>query len=57
MERWRHGKNTWRLSGEDMRVLIVEDEARMAALIRQGLEEEAYAVDVVENGRDVLLWV
>ncbi len=40
-----------------MRVLVVEDEPRMAALIRQGLEEEAYAVDVVGNGRDVLLWV
>jgi DNA-binding response OmpR family regulator len=40
-----------------MRVLVVEDEPRMAALIRQGLEEEAYAVDVVDNGRDVLLWV
>ncbi len=40
-----------------MRVLVVEDEPRMAALIRQGLEEEAYAVDVVENGRDVLLWI
>jgi DNA-binding response OmpR family regulator len=40
-----------------MRVLVVEDEPRMAALIRQGLEEEAYAVDVVENGRDVLLWM
>ncbi|MDQ2807505.1 MAG: response regulator transcription factor [Chloroflexota bacterium] len=33
-----------------MRVLVVEDEARMAALLRQGLEEEAYAVDVVDNG-------
>ncbi|MCB9422293.1 MAG: response regulator transcription factor [Ardenticatenaceae bacterium] len=40
-----------------MRILVVEDEPRMAALIRQGLEEEAYAVDVVENGRDVQLWV
>lgn len=40
-----------------MRVLVVEDEPRMAALIRQGLEEEAYAVDVVGNGRDVLLWI
>lgn len=39
-----------------MRVLVVEDEPRMAKLIRQGLEEEAYAVDVVDNGRDVLLW-
>ena len=40
-----------------MRVLVVEDEPRMAALIRQGLEEEAYAVDVVGNGRDAILWV
>ncbi|MEZ4594904.1 MAG: response regulator transcription factor [Chloroflexota bacterium] len=40
-----------------MRVLVVEDEPRMATLIRQGLEEEAYAVDVVGNGRDVQLWV
>ncbi|MCB8928609.1 MAG: response regulator transcription factor [Ardenticatenaceae bacterium] len=40
-----------------MRVLVVEDEPRMAALIQQGLEEEAYAVDVVGNGRDVQLWV
>ncbi len=40
-----------------MRVLVVEDETRMAALIRQGLEEDAYAVDVVGNGSEVLDWV
>ncbi len=40
-----------------MRVLIVEDEIRMAALIRQGLEEEAYAVDVVNNGQEALDWL
>jgi two-component system OmpR family response regulator len=40
-----------------MRVLIVEDEPRMATLIRQGLEEDGYAVDVVNNGVDALLWV
>jgi len=40
-----------------MRVLIVEDETRMAALIRQGLEEEAYAVDVVADGSEVMDWV
>ena len=40
-----------------MRVLVVEDEPRMAALIRQGLEEETYAVDVVGNGTEVLAWV
>lgn len=40
-----------------MRVLVVEDEIRMAALIRQGLEEEAYAVDVVNDGRQALEWL
>jgi DNA-binding response OmpR family regulator len=40
-----------------MRVLVVEDEPRMAALIRQGLEEDANAVDVVGNGAEVLDWV
>ena len=40
-----------------MRVLVVEDEARMAALVRQALEEETYAVDVVDNGRDALDWL
>jgi len=40
-----------------MRVLIIEDEARMAALLRQGLEEESYAVDVVTNGEEALHWL
>lgn len=40
-----------------MRVLVVEDEIRMAALVRQALEEEAYAVDVVGNGREALEWL
>lgn len=40
-----------------MRILVVEDEPRMAALVRQGLVEESYAVDVVDNGRDVFDWV
>jgi len=40
-----------------MRVLVVEDEARMAALIKQGLEEETYAVDVVGDGCDALHWL
>ncbi len=40
-----------------MRILVVEDEIRMAALIRQGLEEEAHAVDIVGNGADVLHWI
>ncbi|WP_018334351.1 response regulator transcription factor [Actinomycetospora chiangmaiensis] len=37
-----------------MRVLVVEDEVRMAALIRRGLEEDGYAVDVAATGADGL---
>ena len=37
-----------------VRVLVVEDEAKMASLLRRGLEREAYAVDVAENGVDAL---
>jgi two-component system, OmpR family, response regulator len=37
-----------------MRVLIVEDEVRMAALIRRGLVGEGLAADVAENGEDAL---
>ena len=37
-----------------MRVLVVEDEPRMSALLRRGLEAEGYAVDVAENGVDAI---
>ncbi len=37
-----------------MRVLIVEDDVKMAGLLRRGLEHEGYAVDVVSNGQDAL---
>ena len=40
-----------------MRVLVVEDEAEMAELVQQALEEEGYAVDVVGNGREALDWL
>lgn len=33
-----------------MRVLLVEDEARIAAFIRKGLQEEQYVVDVTVDG-------
>lgn len=35
-----------------MRILVVEDEHRIANTIKQGLEQERYAVDVVYNGTD-----
>src|SRR6185312_8324625 len=37
-----------------MRVLIVEDEVRMAALIRRGLVGEGLAADVAVKGEDAL---
>ena len=35
-----------------MRVLVVEDEIRMARLIKRALEEEGHAVDLASNGTD-----
>jgi two-component system OmpR family response regulator len=37
-----------------VRVLVVEDELRMAALLRRGLEEDGYAVDVASTGPDAV---
>lgn len=37
-----------------MRVLVVEDEVKMAGLLRRGLEEEGYAVDVAGTGSEAL---
>ncbi len=37
-----------------MRVLIVEDEVKMAALIRRGMRGEGIAADVAINGEDAL---
>ncbi len=37
-----------------MRVLIVEDELRMASLIRRGLVKEGFAADIAEKGEDAL---
>src|SRR5690348_10393330 len=37
-----------------MRVLVVEDEARMARLLKRGLEEEGHAVDVGGDGPEGL---
>jgi two-component system OmpR family response regulator len=37
-----------------MRVLVVEDDAKMASLIRRGLLEEGYAADVAGDGENAL---
>jgi DNA-binding response OmpR family regulator len=39
-----------------MRVLIVEDEPKIAAYVKRGLEEEGYAVDAAGAGPDALAW-
>jgi heavy metal response regulator len=38
-----------------MRILVVEDEEKVASFIRKGLEEEHYAVDVALDGEEGLL--
>jgi len=37
-----------------MRVLVVEDEVKMASLVRRGLVEEGHAADVAGTGEDAL---
>ena len=40
-----------------MRILVVEDEPRITAFIKRGLEEENYAVDAAYDGEEALDWV
>ena len=37
-----------------MRLLVVEDSSKMASILRRGLTEEGYAIDVVSNGVDAV---
>jgi two-component system OmpR family response regulator len=37
-----------------MRALVVEDELKMAALLRRGLVEEGYAADIARTGEDAI---
>jgi len=37
-----------------MRILIAEDSAKMARLLRKGLERQGYAADVVGSGQDAI---
>jgi two-component system, OmpR family, response regulator MprA len=39
-----------------MRILIVEDDVKMAGLMRRGLREEGMAADVAERGEDAI-WI
>jgi two-component system, OmpR family, response regulator len=40
-----------------MRILVVEDETRLAGLLKRGLSEAGHAVDLAESGEDALAWV
>lgn len=40
-----------------MRVLIVDDERKITAYVKRGLEEQGYAVDAAYTGREALEWV
>ena len=37
-----------------MRVLVVEDDARIAAFVAKGLRENSYAVDVASDGDEAI---
>ena len=39
-----------------MRILLVEDDKKIAGFIAKGLQEENYAIDVFHNGEDGLYW-
>ncbi|UQX87604.1 response regulator transcription factor [Jatrophihabitans telluris] len=37
-----------------MRILVAEDDVRMASMLRRGLSEDGYTVDVVRDGTDAI---
>ena len=39
-----------------MRILVVEDELKMARAIKRGLENEGYAAEAVHTGDDAVFW-
>src|ERR1700736_6596771 len=53
-DRSRRTINAIRRSELKMRILVVEDEEKVASFIRKGLEQMSYTVDVVHNGEDAL---
>ena len=40
-----------------MRILVVEDETRLATLLRRGLSEQGHAVDLAATGEEGLEWI
>src|SRR5439155_24784083 len=48
------GSSWYRIIGETVHILIVEDEPKIAGFVRRGLMENGFVVDVVENGEQGL---
>ena len=43
--------------GNTVRLLVVEDEAKVASFIKRGLEEESYAADIAADGEEAVSMV
>ena len=39
-------------AGEPMRILVAEDDKKVASFIQKGLQQEGHAADVVHDGKD-----
>jgi two-component system copper resistance phosphate regulon response regulator CusR len=50
------GSSWYRIIGETVHILIVEDEPKIAAFVQRGLMENGFVVDVVENGEQGLAY-
>jgi two-component system, OmpR family, copper resistance phosphate regulon response regulator CusR len=46
--------SSWLSQNERVRILLVEDDARVAGFVAKGLREHAYAVDVARDGDEAL---
>lgn len=42
------------VSGEMMKILIVEDDVKISSFLKKGLEEEYFCVDLADNGNDAV---
>ena len=54
MKRAVHVVFTFRRDTFPVRILVVEDDSKLAGLVRRGLSENGHAVDVAERGEDAL---
>src|SRR5215469_3666478 len=52
--RFLHIRRDWAIRGPQMRILLVEDEVKLASFIKRGLVAERYAVDIAKDGRSGL---